>query len=53
MVNELNTRVALHEQPRALGRPATLDDICDCQIEHLVECRPAWDGNWTADCFIA
>jgi glycosidase len=19
----------------------------------LLECRPAWDGNWTADCFIA
>jgi glycosidase len=19
----------------------------------LLECRPAWDGNWTADCFVA
>ena len=19
----------------------------------LIECRPAWDGNWTHDCFIA
>lgn len=19
----------------------------------MLECRPAWDGNWTSDCFIA
>jgi hypothetical protein len=20
---------------------------------HLLDCRPAWEGNWTSDCFLA
>jgi len=22
-------------------------------VWQLVDCRPAWDGNWTSDCFVA
>jgi hypothetical protein len=31
--------------------------LCQCVVRdgqwQLVECTPAWDGNWTADCFVA
>ncbi len=26
--------------------------VCDGEWQ-LLECKPAWDGNWTVDCFIA
>lgn len=46
---QVNTRVRLTELSQALGRPATLRD----GQWQLLECRPAWDGNWTWDGFIA
>jgi hypothetical protein len=32
----------------ALRLPAVRDGLW-----HLLDCQPAWDGNWTQDCFIA
>jgi len=58
---QINTRVWLTELSRGLGRPATLDDIPAVLRQptvrdgqwRLLDCVPAWEGNWTSDCFIA
>ena len=39
---QINTRVWLTELGRALGRPATLDDIPDAALDRLAEQRFDW-----------
>jgi hypothetical protein len=39
---QINTRVLLTELSRALGRPATLDDVPDVELDHLVEMGFDW-----------
>jgi hypothetical protein len=39
---QINTRVWLTELSRALGRPVTLEDIPDCDLDHLVELGFDW-----------
>ena len=34
---QINTRVWLNERSRALGRPATLEDISDADLDHVAE----------------
>ncbi len=41
---QINTRVWLTELSRALGRPATLDDIPDTELDHLAE--KGFDWVW-------
>ena len=47
---QVNTRVLLAERTRALGRPATLDDVPDALLDDLVQQGFAWVwflGVWT------
>ena len=39
---QINTRVWLTEMSQALGRPATLDDIPDAELDHLAEMGFDW-----------
>jgi hypothetical protein len=39
---QINTRVWLTELSRILGRPATLDDIPDTELDRLVQMRFDW-----------
>ena len=39
---QINTRVWLTELSRSLGRPATLDDIPDAELDRLAEMRCDW-----------
>jgi glycosidase len=39
---QINTRVRLTELSRTLGRPATLDDIPDAELDHLAEMGFDW-----------
>jgi hypothetical protein len=39
---QINTRVRLTELSRSLGRPATLDDIPDADLDHLAEMGFDW-----------
>jgi hypothetical protein len=39
---QLNTRVALGERARALGRPATLDDLLDAHLDGVAELGADW-----------
>jgi hypothetical protein len=41
---QINTRVLLTELARSLGRPATLDDIPDDELDRLAE--PGFDWVW-------
>jgi hypothetical protein len=41
---QINTRVWLTEMSRQLGRPATLDDIADSELDHLAE--QGFDWVW-------
>src|SRR5262245_49046304 len=41
---QINTRVWLTELSRTLGRPATLDDIPDVELDHLA--RLGFDWVW-------
>ena len=42
MLYQINTRVWLTELSRALGRPATLDDIPDAELDRLAEMGFDW-----------
>ncbi len=47
---QINTRILLNERGRALGRPATLDDVPDALLDGLVKQGFAWVwflGVWT------
>jgi hypothetical protein len=47
---EWNTRILIHETSRALGRPATLDDVPDSALDHLSSIGFDWIwmlGAWT------
>jgi glycosidase len=47
---QVNTRILLQERGRALGRPATLDDVPDAMLEAVAEQGFAWIwflGVWT------
>src|SRR5262245_64838626 len=39
---QINTRVRLTQLSRALGRPATLDDIPDLNLDHLAQMGFDW-----------
>jgi len=39
---QINTRIAIEERSRALGRPATLDDLPDGALDAMAEARIAW-----------
>lgn len=41
-LHQINTRVWLTELARALGRPATLDDIADAELDRLAEAGFDW-----------
>ena len=41
---QINTRVLLSELSRSLGRPATLDDIPDIELDRLAEM--GFDWTW-------
>ena len=46
----VNQRLAqFYDRLLAVLRQPAVRDGC----WQLLECRPAWDGNWTADCFVA
>jgi glycosidase len=42
LLYQINTRVWLNELSRQLGRPATLDDIADTDLDHLAELGFDW-----------
>src|SRR6266446_3551746 len=42
LLYQINARVWLTELARALGRPATLDDIPDAQLDRLAELGFGW-----------
>ncbi|WP_448191537.1 alpha-amylase family glycosyl hydrolase [Azospirillum sp. sgz301742] len=42
LIYELNTRVWLRERGSALGRPATLDDVSDAELDWLAERGFGW-----------
>jgi glycosidase len=44
LLYQINTRVWLTELSRAIGRPATLDDIPDTELDHLA--RMGFDWVW-------
>jgi hypothetical protein len=39
---QINTRVWLTELSQSLGRPATLDDIPDAELDHLAKMGFDW-----------
>jgi hypothetical protein len=42
LLYQINTCVWLNELSRHLGRPATLDDIADTELDHLAELGVDW-----------
>jgi alpha amylase-like protein len=42
LIYQINTRVWLTELSKSLGRPATLDDIPDAELDHLVKMGFDW-----------
>jgi len=42
LLYQINTRVWLTELARTLGRPATLDDIPDTELDHLAQLGFDW-----------
>ena len=44
LLYQINTRVWLRERSRQLGRPATLDDIRDADLDHLA--AQGFDWLW-------
>ena len=42
LLYQINTRVWLNELSHKLGRPATLDDISDTDLDHLAELGFDW-----------
>jgi hypothetical protein len=50
LLYQLNTRILLQERGRALGRPATLDDVPDALLDEIAARRFDWAwflGVWT------
>ena len=45
---QINTRVRLSELGAVLGRPATLDDVPDAELDRLAATGSTWSGSWAS-----
>jgi len=48
-----HARMKSMKRSRGGATSATTGDAAFAGACPLVDCAPAWDGNWTSDCFIA